>query len=168
MPDAAGLVEGAADVERQAVLVDRVILELRVAFRAHRIPSLFQRAAFHGDPLRWLEGAFDEITRAFNRPFNGVLADQGAPPSRCDRIHVIGLDVIERLPPVAEVSVAAIAGRMILHDIAREHDVLIRHMDHRITRRMGAADVFDINATFAQIDGHAVAECGGRVSQPGD
>ena len=64
--------------------------------------------------------------------------------------------------------VTAIAGRPVFDDIAGEHHVLVRHMDDGIARRMGASDVFDIHAAAAQIDGHAVAECGCRPRQAGD
>ena len=48
----AGLVIGAGDVEGQAMLVDRIVPELRVAFRTAGVPGFLQRTTPRRHPLR--------------------------------------------------------------------------------------------------------------------
>jgi len=56
---------------------------------------------------------------------------------------------------------------MVFDDVAGEHHILVGHVDNRITAVLRTADVFDINATFAQIDRHTVVKGGRRYGQAG-
>ena len=61
--------------------------------------------------------------------------------------------------------VAAIAGGVVLDDIAGEHDVLVRHVDDDIPGRMGAAQEAEVDAALAEEDAHLVGEGGRRPRQ---
>ena len=148
------------------MFIDRVVGEFRIAGGADGVPCLFQRTTPGCDTGRRAIGAFHEIAGAGQRAGDGILADQRATATGRNRVHVEGRNVIQGLAPVAEMPVAAIAGGMILDDIAGEHHVFVRHMDHDIARRMGAAQMHQINAPVAQIDGHAFAEGRGGPCQP--
>ena len=150
------------------MLVDRVLGELRVAFGAYRVPGLFQRAAARRDLGRRAIGAFDEIAGVLDRRVDHLGPDQRIAPARCDGIDVEPLDRVQRIAPVGEMAVAAVAGRVVLDDIAGEHHVLVGHVDHRVAGGMGAAQVHDVDPALAQVDGHRIAEGGGRVGQAGD
>ena len=64
--------------------------------------------------------------------------------------------------------VAAVASGVVFDDVAGEHDVLIRHIDHRIPCRMGATQLHNIDPAFAQIDAHPPVEGGGGPCQARD
>ena len=57
---------------------------------------------------------------------------------------------------------------MVFDDVTGEHDVLIGHIDHRIPRRMGAAQLQDIDPALAEIDAHPAVKGGGGIGQAGD
>jgi hypothetical protein len=124
--------------------------------------------AFHSHLFGRHKRAVHEITGIFDRPFNGLFSDQRSAPARRNGVNIIGFDVVKRLPPVAEISVTTITSRMIFNDVTGEHNILIRHMNNRITCGMRTADVFDIDTTFAQVNRHRVVEGRRRIGQSGD
>ena len=66
MRDPAGFVIGAGDIERQAMFIDRIIRELRIAFCPYRIPCVFERPVPRGHTRGGAVGAFDEVTGVFD------------------------------------------------------------------------------------------------------
>ncbi|BCH12781.1 hypothetical protein MesoLj131c_70390 (plasmid) [Mesorhizobium sp. 131-3-5] len=58
----------------------------------------------------------------------------------------------EMAPPVGEMAVAAIAGRMVLDDVAGEHDVGVGHEGDDVACRMRATKEFKVHPPFAHIE----------------
>ena len=150
------------------MLVNRVILELGITGGTHRIPGFLEAAATRGHTGGGIIGAVHEITRILDGRRYHVLPHQRIAAPGCNGIHLERGDGVQRIAPIAEMPVAAIAGRVVFHDITREHHVLIRHMDHDIARRVRAAQMHQVDPAVAQIDGHVIAEGRGGPSQAGD
>ena len=54
---------------------------------------------------------------------------------------------------------------MVLDDVAGEHHLLVGYPDDGVAGGMGAAELHDVDAALAEIDGHLVGECGGRAGE---
>ncbi len=107
----------------------------------------------------------DKVTGTLNRALNGVLANKGIAATRCNCINVIGLDRIKRATPVGEVAVTAVTGRVVFHDIAGKHDVLIWHVNDRVPGSVRAPDVLDVHPAITKVNRHAVAESCGWIGE---
>ena len=147
------------------MLVDGVVGELGVAGGAHGVPGLLEGASAGGDAsCRRVGGAY-EVGRALDGPGDHLGAHQRIATARGDRPRREGRDAREGVLPVAEMTVAAVAGGAVLDDVAGEHDLLVRHPDHRVPGGVRAAQMHDVDAAVAEIDAHAVGEGSRRPSQ---
>ena len=161
---AQGLVISARDVEGEAMFVDRVRIEFRIARGVAGVPGLFQRAAAARNTRDWAIGRCDEIERVVERLANPRLADQRAATAGRDRIDAEGPDRFQRGGSVREMPVAAIASRVKLDDVAGEHHVGVRHEGDYVAGRMRAAEELQIDAALAEIKGRALVK---RQRRPG-
>src|SRR5471030_1703598 len=71
----------------------------------------------------------------------------------------------ERRRPLFELSIAAIAGRVIFHEVAREQHLLRRQPHHRIALRVTRAEMRNLHFELAQPQGNFLFEDEGRPSQ---
>src|SRR5208337_5341082 len=164
--DPQGLVVGARAVEGEAMLVDRIRAEFRIARGAAGVPGLFQRAAAARNARDWAIGRRDEIDGVVERLADPRLADQRVAPAWRDRIDPKGADRFQGGGPVGEMTVAAIAGRVKLDDVAGEHHVGVGHEGDDVAGCMRAAEELQIDATFAEMKGGALVERQRRPRQP--
>ncbi len=147
------------------MFINCVVGEFRIAFRADCVPRFFQRTATGSDLLNRTIGALDEIAGVLDGGVDHFFANQRIPTAGRNGVHVEGGDVVQRVTPIGEVTVAAIAGRVVFHDVAGEHDVLVGYVNHYVAGGMGATQMHQVDATVAQIDGHVIAEGSGGVGQ---
>ena len=150
------------------MLVDGVVLELGVAGVAHRVPGVLQAAAAGRHLLGRAVGALHEVAGRLQPGIDPLDPDQGVAAARRDGMRVVGLHRVQGAAPILEMPVAAVAGGVVLDDVAGEHDLLVRHPDDRVAGGMGAADLLDLDLAVAEIDGHRIREGGGRPGQAGD
>src|SRR5690606_36374792 len=65
-------------------------------------------------------------------------------------------DLVQGRRPFAQMRIAAVAGRMILHEVTREHHIRVGDPGHDIARRMVGTKVEELNFALPEENGHAV------------
>ena len=107
-------------------------------------------AALHG-----LVGVAQEVAGQRDALGDGIDADQRVAAARHQRVGLDAVEAGERGRPVGEVRVAAVAGRLVLDDVAGEHHVGVRHVGDDVAGRVGAADLAQLDAALAEVERHA-------------
>src|SRR5690606_342952 len=100
--DTERLVVGARDIEGQAMLVDGIACELRIALGATGVPCLLERTTAARDPCDWAIRRPHEIGGEIERLVDLLRADERTAATGRDRVRRISADRFERSGPVIE------------------------------------------------------------------
>ena len=150
------------------MLVDGVARELRITFGAAGVPCFLERAAATRDLGHGTISRTHKIGGEIERLVDLLRADERATTARRNGVRRVGANGFERSGPIIEMRIAAVAGGVILDDVAGHHDVRIWHEGDDIAGRMRAADEHELDGALAKIDGHALLEGHGGPREAGN
>src|SRR5690606_39523756 len=167
MLDAARLVVGPRDIERQAVLVDEHVAEHRVhdatRILEHRLEVLAGSNAIAGgaievgDPLARVLDAAGDIGRRLER--GPATGDELLGPERGQGV--------QRGGPLLELGVARVHARVVLDEIAGEADLLRGYPGDGVAPGVARAEVHDPDLQPAEEDGQLALEHHRRPREAG-
>src|SRR6516164_2093651 len=156
--DSGCFIEGARHVERKAVLIYRKGPELRIHYLARRSKRVLKSSPLRHRHFGYAVQRRDEIPGHGQSLEHGLPAVERITTSWSNRFRIELPDCIEGLRPGAKMSVAAVAGGVILYEVSREHNSGVRHPRHDVTRRVTGTELHQLHLALAKEERHFAFE----------